>query len=197
MRGAAPTDKVGSSEGWEMGPYWKFQFRFKRGSNLAGQPEAPRRQLHGWRPAYRLTSGHFVIVATVLAGCAGSFYDLTTIRNLGALETKVAMLYEGFIQETINPDKIAEIGLDLTLAYEHERGKSANRETARQVQIIREMFDRHVDHRVKQGRWSTTFMQNARQNIQDAFDIAIRTERLKWLGPAYNPPVPAYNPPGR
>ncbi|MBI4241208.1 MAG: hypothetical protein HY613_05775 [Candidatus Rokubacteria bacterium] len=124
-----------------------------------------------------------MILTTVVVGCAAlqlSYYDPTTFRSLTALKPKVAMLYQSFTQESVNPDKIAEIGLELAQVYEYERGKGEpNRETARQVQIIREMFDRHVDHRLKQGRWSTAFMQNVQQNIQDAFDIAIRTERLK------------------
>lgn len=90
------------------------------------------------------------------------------------------MLYETFTQGTLRADKIDEIRLELAQVYEYERGKGeSNRETARQVQIIREMFERHVEHRQQQGRWSAAFMQNSRQNIEEAFDIAIRTERLK------------------
>jgi hypothetical protein len=109
-----------------------------------------------------------------------SYYDPNTFQNLTALKPKVSILYESFTQETIDNQKVDEIRLELAQVYEYERGKGdSNRETATQVRIIREMFIRHVEDREKRGRWSIAFMQNARDNIEDAFDIAIKTERLK------------------
>ncbi|MBI3989504.1 MAG: hypothetical protein HY347_07790 [candidate division NC10 bacterium] len=124
-----------------------------------------------------------LLFVAILSGCSllqPSYYDPTTFRNLTALKPKVAMLYETFTYDPLNEEKIAEIRLELAQVYEYEKGKGeSNRETARQVQLIREMFERHVEHRQKQGKWSVAFMQNALQNIQEAFDTAIRTERLK------------------
>jgi len=41
------------------------------------------------------------------------------------------------------------------------------------------MFERHVSDRLTTGRWTTTHLNNQKQNIAEAFDIAIKTERLK------------------
>lgn len=140
-----------------------------------------------YKPALRrrnfVGSLQLLVFAAIFPGCAAlqlAYYDPTTFRNLTALKPKVAVLYESFTRDALNEDKIAEIRLELAQVYEYEKGKGeSNRETARQIQVIREMFERHVEHRRGQGKWSMAFMQNARQNIEDAFDIAIRTERLK------------------
>ena len=45
--------------------------------------------------------------------------------------------------------------------------------------MIEEMFDRHVKDRITNGVWSETHLDNQKENIAEAFDIAIRTESLK------------------
>ncbi len=133
--------------------------------------------------AWSLLIPHLLALASILSGCAAlglSPYDPTTYRNLTGLKPKIAMLYETFTRDSVSEEKIAEARLELAQIYEYEKGKGeSNKETARQVQLIREMFEGHVENRLKQGKWSVTFMQNATENIQDAFDVAIRTERLK------------------
>ncbi|MFQ5851954.1 MAG: hypothetical protein ACE5JU_15390 [Candidatus Binatia bacterium] len=98
-----------------------------------------------------------LVLAGLLGGCPAlrlSYYDPTTFRSLTALKPKVALLYESFTRDPLKEAQIAEVRLELAQVYEYERGKGAsNRETARQVQIIRKMFKRHVEHREKQGRW--------------------------------------------
>lgn len=123
-----------------------------------------------------------VALAISLSGCPGlqlAYYDPTTFHSLTALKPRVLFLYESFTQDPLPEEKIAEITLKLAQIYEYEKGKGdPNRETAQQVQKILEMFGRHVENR-KQGKWSKTFMVDAKQNVSDAFDLAIRTERLK------------------
>lgn len=109
-----------------------------------------------------------------------SYYDPTTYRNLTELKPAVAFLYETFISDSIDLAKIAEIRLRLAQAYEYEKGKGAkNQETYEQIEIIQTMFERHVKDRLEHGKWSTEHMENTKTNIQEAFDIAIQTERLK------------------
>lgn len=155
----------------------------ERRRKIHSQAETSRRFNCRVSRAHAFGGLQLLICAAILSGCAAlqlSYYDPTTFRGLTALKPKVAVLYETFTHDRLNEEKIAEVRLELAQVYEYERGKGeSNRETARQVQIIREMFERHVEHRQKQGQWSMTFMQNARQNIEEAFDIAIRTERLK------------------
>ncbi len=132
--------------------------------------------------ASRLVCGLLLTLAVSLSGCSASrlsYYDPTTFHGLTALKPKVVALYDTFTQDPLQEDKLAEIRLELAQIVEYEKGKGeSNRETAQQVQKIREIFDRHVENR-KQGKWSKVFMEEAQQNIGDAFDLAIRTERLK------------------
>jgi hypothetical protein len=75
---------------------------------------------------------------------------------------------------------IMAIRLELAQVYEYEKGKGKkNRETTEQIEIIHKMFERHVEDRVKGDHWSETHLQNVKENIEDLFDIAIQTERLK------------------
>lgn len=150
---------------------------------MHGQPGERHKSSRRTSKAHVLGGFQLLLLTATISGCSAlqlSYYDPTTFRNLTALKAEVAALYETFTQDSLSAEKIAAIRLKFAQVYEYERGKGeSNRETARQVQIIREMFERHVAHRLQQGKWSTAFMENSRQNIQDAFDIAIRTERSK------------------
>lgn len=118
-----------------------------------------------------------------LIGCAASFlhyYDPTTYKNLTDLKPKVAMLYETFEEEAIDLEAVRQIRLEMGQVYEYEKGKGEkNRETARQIGLILEMFSRHVQERKNKGKWSEAQIQNRWENMEEAFDIAISTERLK------------------
>ena len=70
--------------------------------------------------------------------------------------------------------------LKLAQIYEYERGKGEkNKETFLQIRMIEEMFKRHINDRMKNGLWSDSHLNNQKENIAEAFDIAIRTENLK------------------
>jgi hypothetical protein len=116
-------------------------------------------------------------------GCSASllhYYDPTTYKNLTDLKPEVTALYESFIEEEIDKKAIAAIRLKLAQVFEYEKGKGENNhETARQIELIRKMFGEHVQERLKNGKWSEPNLQNKKENIEDAFDIAISTERLK------------------
>jgi len=116
-------------------------------------------------------------------GCSASmlhYYDPTTYKNLTDLKPEVAELYESFVEEDIDLREVAGIRLELAQAFEYERGKGeSNHETARQIELIKKMFEAHVQDRLKNGKWSEANFQNKKENIEDAFDMAIHTERLK------------------
>ncbi|MBI3811104.1 MAG: hypothetical protein HY283_02705 [Nitrospirae bacterium] len=108
------------------------------------------------------------------------YYDPTTYKNLTDLKPEVAAFYESFIEEEIDKKAIAAVRLKLAQVFEYEKGKGENnRETTRQIELIKKMFEAHVQERLKSGRWSEANFQNKKENIEDAFDIAISTERLK------------------
>lgn len=116
-------------------------------------------------------------------GCSVSllhYYDPTTYKNLTDLKPQVAALYDSFVDETVDTRAVAAVRLELARVYEYEKGKGEkNRETTEQIEIIRKIFERHVEDRLKLNHWSESHLQNAKENIEEAFDIAIQTERLK------------------
>jgi hypothetical protein len=61
--------------------------------------------------------------------------------------------------------------LKLEQMYGYEKGKNQkNIETVKQMEIIKEMFERYVKDRLENGKWSETHFKNIKQNIEEAFD---------------------------
>jgi len=121
-------------------------------------------------------------VLCISVGCitAISYYDATTYQNLTELKPEVVFLYETFKNDDVDETHIQEVRLHLAQVYEYEKGKGAsNEDTRKQAKIIWDMFDDHVEDRVETGKWTDAHFENNKQNIEDAFDIAIQTERLK------------------
>ncbi len=120
-----------------------------------------------------------------LAGCALfmkplAYYDATTYKNLTDLKPEIAFLYDSFAGDSVvDASGAAAVRLKLAQMYEYEKGKRGNAETARQIQIIQGMFDRHFRDRITSGKWNEAHMSNLKENISDAFDSAIRTEGTK------------------
>ncbi len=136
----------------------------------------------------RKERGHFkciyaiVIILFLYVRCVSliSYYDPTTYENLTEIKPEVVFLYETFTEDSVDVIKINEIRLRLAQVYEYERGKGLkNKDTYEQVEIIQNMFERHVRDRLEQGKWSEEHKENVKENIEEAFDIAIQTERLK------------------
>lgn len=131
----------------------------------------------------RIQCSIFLFLFLQLLGCSGPllhYYDPTTYKNLTDLKPKVSALYESFLDEDIDSKGIAQIRLELAQVHEYEKGKGeSNKETATQIKIIRSLLDEQVQDRLKNGRWSSIHLENQKENIEDAFDIAIQTERLK------------------
>lgn len=133
----------------------------------------------------RLAVANLLFLLLYISGCAHllgfvTYYDPITYKNLTDLKPEVIVLYGTFTGDSVDTDKIAVIRLKLAQIYEYEKGKGAkNIETTKQIKIIQEMFERHVNGRIKNGKWTVTHLNNQKQNIAEAFDIAIQTEILK------------------
>jgi hypothetical protein len=109
-----------------------------------------------------------------------SYYDPTTFKNLTDLKPQVSRLYDSFASDSVDKDEINKISLKMDQAYEYEKGKGEkNIETYKQISIINKMFERNVKDRLDNGKWSETHLENNKQLIIKAFDIAIETEGLK------------------
>ena len=132
----------------------------------------------------RFTQINLLFILLCLFGCSHlgiiTYYDLTTYKNLTSLKPQVLELYETFAKESVDTKLIADTRLKLAQIYEYEKGKGVrNRETYTQIKIIQNMFERHVEDRMKGEKWNKTHLNNLKQNISEAFDIAIRTEARK------------------
>ena len=120
-----------------------------------------------------------------LSGCANwmgfpEYFDPTTYKNLTDLKPEVMMLYDTFTKETLGDKRIERIRLKLAQIYEYEKGKGdKNKETYTQIKMINSMFKRHIEDRIENGVWSNIHLKNQKENIGEAFDIAIRTESQK------------------
>ncbi len=132
----------------------------------------------------KFTQVNLLFMLLWLFGCSHlgliTYYDLTTYKNLTSLKPQVLSLYETFTKESVDTMRIADTRLKLAQIYEYEKGKGVrNRETYTQIKIIQNMFERHVEDRMKGGKWNKTHLNNVKQNITEAFDIAISTEARK------------------
>jgi hypothetical protein len=138
----------------------------------------------------KLPATHHIImpflffVLLCVSGCASlgfiTYYDPTTYKNLTDTKSEVLALYGTFSRNSVNQDKIEAIRLKLSQIYEYEKGKgNKNKETYEQIKKIQDMLERHVQDRLSGEKWNETHTNNMKQNIGEAFDIAIQTERLK------------------
>lgn len=109
-----------------------------------------------------------------------TYFDPTTYQYLTELKPRIIILYDSFTQEHIDSLEVKAIQLKFAQILEYEKGKGeTNSETIRQIEIIQEMFEDHVDGRLAEGPWSDTVLANYKENIRDAFDKAIQTEWSK------------------
>jgi len=132
-----------------------------------------------------LLAGQLGALLVLLSGCASwlgfvTYYDPTTYGNLTAAKAETLALYESFTAPEIDDARVDAVRLQLSKAYEYERGKgSSNENTADQIRTLREMFDRAVADRRERGAWSEVNRDNKVELITSAFDIAIATEASK------------------
>ena len=121
-----------------------------------------------------------VALAGALAGCCR--YDAELHATLEATRGHVVGaaaspgLYDRFAEPALPADLVevqASVDHIRDLA-EQQRGRFCW-EISRQGAAIKQMFDRHVTDRRAGGPWNATKVFNAKQNIAEAFDIALRT----------------------
>ncbi|MGH9786328.1 MAG: hypothetical protein ACRD88_19340 [Terriglobia bacterium] len=127
----------------------------------------------------------FLCLVLALSACASllgfpTYYDQTTYKNLTYLKAETLFLYDTFANDSIDEAKVAAARLKLAQIYEYEKGKGEkNRETREQLELLQQMFERHIGDRVKGGKWTQAHLRNQKTNLAEAFDLAIATERMK------------------
>ena len=121
-----------------------------------------------------------LVASALVAGCAHlSFYDAKTDGTLTRAKQEVVALYDTFTQDPADNQKIGGVRAMVSDELKYEQAKPDNVETAKQVSLIQGMFERQVQSRLKDGPWNSAVLNNNKENISDAFDSAIRTERSK------------------
>src|SRR5687768_1240407 len=127
-----------------------------------------------------LGSLFLVTLVAALAGCCR--YDaelhatLETTRGQVVGAATSPGLYDRFVEPALpaNLDEV-QAGVDeIRDLSAQQRGRFCW-EIPRQGEAIKQMFDRHVADRRAGGPWNATKVANAKQNIAEAFDIALRT----------------------
>jgi hypothetical protein len=132
-----------------------------------------------------LASAVFIVLLAAFSRCgllqnSITYFDPTTYTNLTQVKPRVLFLYQTFSEDSVDMGEVKAIRLELAQMLEYEKGKGPkNVETAQQLKIIRDMFEDDIQRRKTNGKWSAAQRDNQVENISDAFDIAISTERLK------------------
>ena len=127
----------------------------------------------------------FMIISAVAFSCAPFlgfplYFDPTTYKNLTDLKPEILMLYDSFATDSLDTAKVDAIRLKLSQMIEFEKGKGPkNQETAKQIELIKVIFETHVEDRLTTGKWSEIHLENQKENVTEEFDIAISTENLK------------------
>jgi hypothetical protein len=126
-----------------------------------------------------------LILSVLLAGCLVhwvSYYDSASYQNLTDLKAVTSILFDELVQDPtgrIARKSMASLRLEIEKAYEYEKGKEKNDETAAQLASIRDLYGRMFLLLQKQGKLSPAYLQDKKDQMMAAFDLAIRTEKSK------------------
>lgn len=129
-----------------------------------------------------------LLVGVMVAGCAHfiSDYDARTYSSLTDLKAKTLFYMDALVKAQPRDnveDKLDELRLDLEKAYQYEKGKSENAETADQFAQLRTLLDDTTSViEAQHGKLSADYWTDRREQFERAFDVAISTESAKIRG---------------
>jgi len=107
-------------------------------------------------------------------------YDPITVERLEGLKVEILILYDSFATESLDKAKADSILNGIAGMIEYEQRRKCNKETTAQLILIRGMLTDHINDRLSMvGSWQNEHLLNNKQNITEAIDGAIETERLK------------------
>lgn len=148
----------------------------------------------------------FLIILLVISGCTRlvSYYDAISYKNLTDLKGEMNVFFERSAQEGAHGksdlDILRAFRIDISKAYEYEKGKKSNDDTIAQLEIldktVREVLDRYAKRtwtsegkcseieegaaiRPEDGCLTAGYSKAKWRIFEEAFDIAIETERSK------------------
>lgn len=139
------------------------------------------------RPVNRLKRAAPALLAPVLflwVGCVHLIagYDSVTYKSLTDLKAEMMVCLEK--ADPAQPfsehaQKFEELQLDIEKVYEYEKGKKLNTDTIAQISEIRTMFQDLTARYKEQNQLSAFYLQEKKDQLETAFDLAIATENSK------------------
>ena len=128
-----------------------------------------------------------LMAAALLSGCGAfkfgkfpTYFDENTYQRLTFAKADILYLYASFGEPVLDMDEIRSARVSLGRLYEYEKGKGeANAATSRQIELIREAVEEHLQNRMGKVKWEEFDVEDFSENIGQYFDIAIETERSK------------------
>lgn len=127
---------------------------------------------------HRLSSAALLL----LAGCcliSSPTQDPGTIQTLSELKPAVEKVYKSFKTATVDEIGVKSIRNQFDHLQGREDAKSCNEIQSGQIKKCREMFDGHVKQRETGGKWSQANYENNLENMVEALDLAVATEKNK------------------
>ena len=129
----------------------------------------------------------FFMAAALLSGCGAfkfgkfpTYFDAHTYQRLTFAKADILYLYASFGEPVLDMDEIRSARVSLARLYEYEKGKGeGNAATSRQIELIREAVEEHLQNRMGKVKWEDFDVGDFSENIGQYFDIAIETERSK------------------
>ena len=135
-------------------------------------------------PYRKVTSSIAISFLFFLIGCVHLIanYDPITYKSLTDLKAG-SMLF----LEQISPDqsfseyaaKFEDLQLQMEKVYQYEKGKKLNNDTISQVSEIRGMINSMITLYKNQNHLSPGYLKEKREQLENAFDLAISTENIK------------------
>lgn len=109
-----------------------------------------------------------------------SRYDKETHKNMAYLKPLVEDVYNMYQEKLLDAKYIYSVNniFRQILSYEKSKGIS-NLDTVKQIEIVKNMFGRHLKERLTTTVWTKDHTENKLKNIQEAIDIVIESEKLK------------------
>ena len=132
----------------------------------------------------KVTSGMAISFLFFLIGCVHLIanYDPITYKSLTDLKAESMLFLE---QVSVDKpfdeyaSKFEDLRLKMEKVYQYEKGKKLNNDTIAQVSEIRGMINGMITLYKNQNHLSPGYLKEKREQLENAFDLAISTENIK------------------
>ncbi len=132
----------------------------------------------------KVISAIVIPVLFFMLGCVHLIanYDPITYKSLTDLKAETGLFLKNVAGDKPYSEyalKFADLQLTMEKVYEYEKGKKLNNDTIAQVTEIRNMIDGVITLYKNQNRLTPGYLKEKKEQLESAFDLAIRTENTK------------------